>query len=801
MPLKKLLFKPGVNRENTRYTNEGGYYESEKIRFRQGTPEKIGGWLQISGSKFLGICRSLWSWVTLVGQTLIGVGTNLKFYIQNGGSYYDITPIRKTSTVNNPFATNTATNSGGNTTITITDPAHGAVTNDYITLYYPSTPPTVGGVAFTVATYQITFINSSTYTITVPGTASSNTTGGGVVYIAYQTNVGPAYQVPLVGWGAGTWGEGTWGNGGTSPTAIQFWSQQNFGQDLIYGPSGSSLYYWNATIGYQPIAINSITLGSPAVIATYVGLINGTAITLDTSGYLPTGLIPGIVYYVVNSTAGLGLSATVPISGVSASGAVSSPSVSGGAVTVSITSVSAAGSVGYTNVPGTVRISGVSASGFVNTYTGIPLTLSITGVSASGYASTPGTAQTLVQIEFTCNLSNVYDGYPINTSGAQSGTHAVSPRGILISKLYGVDPVDIPFYQNLILISDTSRFVILFGTNDYGSTVLDPMLIRWSDQESLTTWTPAITNQAGSLRLSHGSKIVTAVQSRQEIVVFTDSSLYSLQYLGPPIVWGSQLLGDGISIAGLNAAVIASGVTYWMGIDKFYKYDGRVQTLSCDLRQYVFENINKNQLDQVFASTNEGFNEVWWFYCSTNSTAVDRYVIYNYLENVWYYGTMGRTAWIDSGLNDYPIAATYSNNLVWHENGVDDCTDSVTGLPISSYILSSEFDIDDGHNFGFVWRMLPDLKFDGSTAASPQVTMTLYPMQNSGSGYNSPLSVGGNAYATSTRTATYPIEAYTGQIYTRVRGRQMAFKIEGSQLGLQWQLGAPRIDIRNDGRR
>ena len=341
----------------------------------------------------------------------------------------------------------------------------------------------------------------------------------------------------------------------------------------------------------------------------------------------------------------------------------------------------------------------------------------------------------------------------------------------------------------------------MFGTNDYGSTVLDPMLIRWSDQESLTTWFPAITNQAGSLRLSHGSKIVTTVQSRQEIVVLTDSSVYSLQYLGPPYVWASQLLGDGISIAGPNSTALASGVIYWMGVDKFYKYDGRVQTLSCDLWQYVFENINKTQLDQVFSSTNEGFNEIWWFYCSLNSTVVDQYVIYNYLENIWYYGTMGRTAWLDSGLNDYPIAATYSNNLVWHENGVDDCTDSVAGVAIDSYILSSEFDIDDGHNFGFVWRMLPDLKFVGSTAAAPQVTMTLYPMQNSGSGYNSPLSLGGNAYATSTRTSTYPIEAFTGQVYTRVRGRQMAFKIEGNQLGLQWQLGAPRIDIRNDGRR
>jgi hypothetical protein len=274
-----------------------------------------------------------------------------------------------------------------------------------------------------------------------------------------------------------------------------------------------------------------------------------------------------------------------------------------------------------------------------------------------------------------------------------------------------------------------------------------------------------------------------------------------MQYLGPPLVFPIQFIGDNISIAGPNAVALASGVVYWMGVDKFYKYDGRIQTLSCDLRQFIFENINKGQLDQVFAGTNEGFNEIWWFYCSTGSTVIDRYVIYNYLENVWYYGTMGRTAWIDSGLNDYPMAATYSKNIVWHEKGVDDCTDSVTGVPIDSYILSSEFDIDDGNNFGFVWRMLPDLKFDGSTAASPQVTMTLYPMQNSGSGYNSPLSVAGQAYATSTRTSTYPIEKFTGQIYIRVRGRQMAFKIEGNQLGLQWQLGAPRMDIRNDGRR
>ena len=703
MPLKKLLFKPGVNRENTRYTNEGGYYESEKIRFRQGTPEKIGGWLQISGSTFLGLCRSLWSWVTLAAQTLTGIGTNLKFYIENGGAYYDVTPIRKTSTLTNPFTTNTATNSGGNTTVTITDASHGATNGSYITIYYSGAAPTVGGVTIPVGEYVITYLTANTYSITLAGTASSSTTGGGTVYVSYQTNVGPEFAIPLVGWGAGAWSAGTWGNGGTSTIPLQLWNQMNYGQNLLYGPRGSPLYYWDANTGYQNTSF-TVTIASPAVLTLGYSLDNGTAVTLTTTGYLPTGLVPGTVYYVINAS---------------------------------------------------------------------------------------GT---------TCNLSATYNGAAITTTGAQSGTHSVSARGYPLASVGGSDGYA-PLYQNTFTVSDASRFILVFGTNDIGSTTLDPMLIRWSDQDSLTTWYPAITNQAGSVRLSHGSKIITTVQSRQEIVVFTDSSLYSLQYLGPPYVWGSQLLGDGLSIAGPNAVILASGVVYWLGTDKFYKYDGRIQTLSCDLRQYVFNDINQAQSEQFFASTNEGFNEVWWFYCSANSTVIDKYIIYNYLENIWYYGTMGRTAWLDSGLNDYPIAATYSRNLVWHENGVNDCTDSVTGLPIPSYILSSQFDIDDGHNFGFVWRMLPDLKFDGSTAASPQVTMTLYPMQNSGSGYNSPLSVGGNAYATSTRTSTYPIEQYTGQIYTRVRGRQMAFKIEGNQLGLQWQLGAPRIDIRHDGRR
>jgi hypothetical protein len=372
-------------------------------------------------------------------------------------------------------------------------------------------------------------------------------------------------------------------------------------------------------------------------------------------------------------------------------------------------------------------------------------------------------------------------------------TTGLSVRGVLLSSLSGAS--DVPTIQNGIFVSDINRFVFAMGCNDYGSATIDPMLIRWSDQEDAVNWTPSATNQAGSLRLSHGSEIVAAVQARQEIVVFTDSSIYSLQYLDAPIFWGAQLLGDNISIVGPKAAVIASGVVYWMGVDKFYAYDGRVQTLNCDLRRYVFSDFNQAQAQQVFAGTNEGFNEVWWFYPSANSLSIDKYVVYNYVEKIWYYGTLARTAWLDSGLRDYPMAATYSQNLVNHEQGLDD---NATGTPaaINAYISSSEFDIGDGHNFGFVWRILPDLTFENSTANTPTVNMTLYGLYNSGSG-----SVD-NAGQAVVKGSTYVItEEFTGQIYTRVRGRQMIFKIDSNQLGTAWQLGAPRIDIRPDGRR
>ena len=631
MPLKKILFKPGVNKENTRYTTEGGWYEADKIRFRQGNPEVIGGWIRISVNTFLGVCRSLWNWVLLDGKNIVGLGTNLKFYLENGGAYNDITPIRASSTINtNPFV---ATN--GSAVITVTDTAHGAITGDFVT--FSGAVSLGGNITATVlnAEYQITVLTANTYTFVATATANatdvSGSPGGGAsVVAAYQISVGPEVQQVLEGWGSGGWGLGTWGNGAPVATvfgALRIWSQQNFGEDLVFNPRGGGLYYWDATGG-------------------------------------------------------------------------------------------------------------------------------------------------------------------------------LSTRGVLVSSIPGAD-AEVPSVVNLVAVSDTSRFVFCFGCDDYGSSVLNPMLIRWSDQENILIWSPAITNQAGSVTLSHGSEIIAVVQSRQEQIVFTDSAVYSLQYLGPPVVWQTQLLGDNTSIYGPNAAVLASGVVYWMGIDKFYKYDGRVQTLNCDLRRFIFNDINKNQNLQVFAGLNEGFNEIWWFYCSENSTEIDRYVIYNYIENegkgVWYYGTMGRTAWLDSGLRDYPIAATYSKNLVDHENGLND-NETATAIALDAYISSSEFDIEDGNSFGFVWRVVPDLTFGESTnsptAVSPRVTMSLFGLTNSGSG------VVNTASGLVTKGSNFVItEEFTGQIYTRIRGRQMIFKIASNQINTQWQLGSPRIDIRADGRR
>jgi len=615
MPLKKLLLKSGVNRENTRYTSEGGWYECDKIRFRQGTPEKIGGWQRISSTTFQGVCRSLWNWITLGSINYVAVGTNLKYYIENGGAYTDVTPLRDTVVLTNPFET-----TSGSPIVTVTDANGGFADGDFVTY---SGASAVGGLTLN-GEYQITLTTTTNeYTIDAGSAASSSATGGGTVTAAYQINVGTAFAIPLTGWGASSWSSGTWGVGETSVESIRLWSQSNFGEDLVFGPRGGPIYYWDATSG-------------------------------------------------------------------------------------------------------------------------------------------------------------------------------LTSRGVELSTLSGAS--NVPTSQNILEISDINRFVFAFGANEFGSSTVNPMLVRWSDQGSVVDWTPSVTSQAGFLTLSRGTEIIASKQARQEVLVWTDAALYSMQYVGAPVVWSAQLVGENISTASQNCVAYANGVAYWMGKDKFYKYDGRTQPLRCDLRKFIFNDFNTQQYDQVFAGTNESYHEVWWFYCSTDQTNIDRYVVYNYLEDIWYYGTMARTAWLDSGLRGKPLAATYSSNLVNHEEGVDD-NETGTTAPIHAYVASAEFDLEDGHQFAFIWRILPDIRFDGSTAGSPSATMTLLPLANSGSGYNNPLSEGGSNSRTVTRTAVLPVEEYTGQIYTRVRGRQLAMKVESTDEGVTWQLGAPRIDMRPDGRR
>ena len=627
MSLKKITFKPGVNRERTRYTNEGGWFDCDKIRFRQGSPEKIGGWTRISDNTFDGKARSLRAWTTLGNIPLVGVGTHKKFYVEEGGRYYDITPVRKTTTAS--VSTINLARTDGSATITVTDTGHGAEIGDFVT--FAGFTTLGGGITAAVLNkeHEITGVTSAnvyTFTATATSTGAANLdyTGSGQT-AQYQENIGKEGQAALTGWGGGAWNETgtTWGNGGSTTFGIRLWHQQNFGEDLVLGFDGGKLYTWDAT--------------------------NGT-----------------------------------------------------------------------------------------------------------------------------------------------------STRGVLVSGLPGASGV--PTSHNNLVVSDVSRFVFCLGANPFGAADLDPLLIRWSDQESLVDWTPSATNQAGSLRLSQGSKIVTGANSRQSVLVWTDAALYSLQYIGAPIVWGANLVGENISIASKNAVAYANGIAYWMGTDKFYKYDGRTETLNCDLRRYVFNDFNEDQYEQVFAGTNESFNEIWWFYCATGSDVPNRYIIYNYAENVWYFGNLTRTAWVDSGARDHPLAATTSGKLVEHEQGLDD-NETTTPAAITAFITSADFDLDDGHRLFLVNRIMPDVTFDGSTAVSPSVTLTLDPLTNSGSGIKSTPSEGGNSSGTVTRSATSPVETFTDQLDVRIRGRQLNLKIQSNTVGVQWQLGSPRLDMRPDGRR
>jgi hypothetical protein len=770
MPLQKLQFRPGVNRESTTLANEGGWFESDKVRFRSGYPEKIGGWVVDTGVEtpttpigtftsggttasaipttgtFWGTCRALWNWLNLAAYNLLAVGTNLKYYVQNGvnGSFYDITPIRLTrATVSNAFTTDTATNIGGKTTLVVNDPGHGSQTGDFVSI--SATSGAVNGVpaANINGERQITYISTNTYSVVVTGTATSSGTSAVTATFTYQINSGNEIFTQNVGWGAGTWG--------------------------------------GVVIGTPTTAVAGGTLSNS----------NTTVTVTSTTGFsTPTGTL------LIDSE-------TITYTGTTS-----------------------------TTFTGCTRgVDGTPGSGAATTHADGAAVVQSTSFTGWGEASaSAGVGQQLrlwSQANFGQDLIFAPRGGPMYY-WANNATPTTFDRAQLLGPSVAVTTstgsftpdTSCPSVVNFVTISDASRFVLAFGVNDYPGTASantqDPMLIRWSDQERPDIWAPAVTNQAGSYRLSHGSQIVTAMQTRQEILVYTDSAIYSMQYLGPPYVWGFQLMGDNISMTGPNAVTTVNNITYWMGTDKFYMYSGRVETLPCALRQYVFDDINLVQGYQFFASTNEGYNEIWWFYCSITGTdgtgtlanpneKVDRYIIFNHLERTWYYGKMERSCWLDSPLRQVPMSAGYKNSngtLIYQETGNDDgATTPGTLLPIEAYVQSSDFDIGDGHNFGLVTRVIPDVTFDGSTVNNPSLDFSVRPRQFPGTNYGSTDSPTVTSAQNYTSVPTYTVQEFTQQVYVRVRGRQMAFRISSNDLGVAWQLGSPRIDVRPDGRR
>ena len=629
MPLQKLQFRPGINKDVTSYSNEGGWVDGDKIRFRLGFPEKIGGWLKYSVNTFQGVARALHNWIALDGSNFLGIGTHLKYYIEEGGGFNDITPLRETTAAGD--VTFAATN--GSTTITVSDTNHGAVLNDFVEF---SGAATLGGnitAAILNAEHQVTaVISSSQYQIVVSATANGSDTGNGGSSVVgkYQINVGLNSQVGGTGWGSSTWGRGGWGSASalTTVTNIRLWSHDNFGEDIIINPRDSNVYYWDKGTGLSARAVELSTL-----------------------------------------------------------------------------------------------------------------------------------------------------------SGAKSA----------------------PQIAKQILVSDQDRHVLAFGCDGLGANssaaqgngVQDPLLVRFSSQENAVDWFPTSTNTAGDLILGSGSEFVQAVETKREILVWTDTSLHSMRFIGPPFTFGIQQLASNITIMGPNAAVATEDVVYWMGIDNFYTYSGQTKQLNCTVKDHVFNDFNFSQADKVYGGINSEFSEVIWLYPSeTNSLASggsgenDKYVIYNYKDDIWYYGNLSRSAWLDRGIRTFPIAAE-SGYLYNHEFEYDD-----DGSAMTSFIESAPMDIGDGDKFALATTVVPDLTFVGSTAlSSPQATFTLKARTEPGAAY------GSTSSGSAVRTASSPVETFTELLNLRVRGRSFAIKVDSSALGTKWKLGSPRVDIRPDGRR
>ncbi len=625
MPFIPLKFKPGLNRDQTNYSNEGGWWACDKIRFRSGYPEKIGGWVKYTFETLIGTCRQMFTWFTTFGDNFMALGTNSKVFIDAGGNLFDITPLRDTTAAGDvTFAATT-----GSSIIEVTDASNGAAAGDFVSF---SGAVSLGGnitAAVLNTNYEIVeILDGNTYTIDVGVAANSSDSGdGGAAVIGY-------YEIPAggsggtfgYGWGTSTWGRGAWGSGSTEPVVLgqTDWFFDNFDNDLVMnqrtGGKGA-IYYWER-------------------------------------------------------------------------GALTDPDT------------------------------------------------------------------------------------------------ALGTRAVLLSSLAGAN--EVPVLAGQVLVSQNDKHLLAFGAVPYGSVAeadYDPLLIRWANQDDPVEWEPTPTNSAGFLRVSRGSAIVRAYPTRQEILTFTNSALYSLQFLGTTDVFGLQELASNVSIMSARSVISASNTVFWMGHDKFYAYNGQVQTLPTTLWTHVFRNFNYDQSEQVIAGTNEGFNEVWWFYPSANATTNDSYVIYNYVEQIWYYGTLERTAWLDSGLRAFPqaVGGEYIYN---HESGVNN-----DELPMEAYIQSSDFDISDGENFMLTRRIIPDIRFNGSNTtenATPTATLTLYPKRFPGSapGTEPPSSV--------IETTT---DQYTNEVFIRARGRSMAIKVASDEIGVNWQIGNSRLDARQDGKR
>jgi hypothetical protein len=637
MSFLKLQFRPGVNRDQTSYSSEGGWYECDKIRFRSGFPEKLGGWAKATPTAFFGVCRQMWNWVTSFSDNFLAVGTNKKVYIEVSGYFNDITPLRTDDPVITTPNTNNcvATSNGSRVVVINLGVPHEADSGSFLTI--SGVTGTVGGIPDSEinANHEITVIDADSFSIQVATAATSTVASGGGTGITIRFEVAPGYATATLGygWGTGAWGTGTWGLGSTSPIVFpqRDWWFDNFDNNLVMNIRNGAMYWWDR---------------------------------------------------------------------------------------------------GATTDPATA--------------------LATRAIRMEDYA--------------------VAEGY---------------------------SAADVPAAVMQVLVSQNDKHLLAFGCVPFGSTSLadfDPLLIRWADQDTPGQWEPQVTNTAGFLRVSRGSRIVRALPTRQEILVWTDTHLFTLQFLGTTDVFGLQEYADNISIISPRACASAASITYWMGQDKFYAYTGRVETLPCTLRNHVFQNLNHDQIDQIICGTNEAWNEVWWFYPSAESSWNDSYVVYNHLEKLWYYGSLARTAWLDTPLRFYPQASNsdtlaVDGYLYNHEYGLDD-----DGAPMESYIQSSDFDLGDGEQFMLSRRVIPDVSFSGSTAASPEVTFEVRPRSFPGSSF-------GADPADQQRVIQTSVGQYTAQVFIRARARQMAMKVYSENLGVQWQLGAPRLDVRSDGRR